>query len=219
MADNNKVIRVAMISIIGVIILVVLGLFFLKPLLIKKELPKPVRINTTNQPLLGNPTAKIKMIAFEDLKCMNCARFNREIMPYIEKHYIKTNIANYTLINVAFIDGSLPAANAARCVYAQNKDLFFPYVEYIFQHQPPETQNWATVPTLLNFANEIKGIDTDQLAQCIIKSPYDQLIHDNLAQAMKIMSGGVSTPSLYINGILVTPTTKEQIDKVIEAVK
>lgn len=219
MSESNTPIKIAMISIIGLVMLGFLALFFVKPMLIKKELPLPVVIDTSNQPLLGNSKAKIQFVAFEDLKCVNCAKFNAKIMPYIQDHFIKTGRANYTMVNLAFIAGSLSAANAARCVYAQNSALFFPYVDYIFQHQPPEADNWATVPALLDFAEHVTGINIDELAQCIIKSPYDKLFQDNLAQATKLMNGTVSTPTLYINGVLVSPTTKDQINKVIEAVK
>lgn len=218
-AENRSYIKIAMLSVIGLVITGIIGLFFLKPILMKKVLPKPVIIDTSHQPLLGNPHAKINIVAFEDLKCVNCARFNIKIMPYLQEHYIKTGEANYTMINLAFINGSLPVANAARCLYEQNKAFFYPFVDYVFQHQPPENENWATIPALLDFASHIEGVNTDQLAQCMIQSPYDQFFQNNMTQAMKLMTGNVATPSVYINGIAVTPVTKAQIQTVIEAVK
>lgn len=205
-------------AILGFIVLGILALIFLKPIMVKKNLPKPVMINTHNQPTLGNPAAKIQIVAFEDLKCANCARFNTQLMPYIKKHYIDTGLAKYTMINLAFVPGSLPAATAAHCIYVQNPNLFFSFIEYVFSHQLPENQNWATIPTLMNFANQIKGVNMDQLAQCLIASPYDQIMQDNLKQAMKIMTV-VETPAVYVNGILVKPLTKSQIDLVMDAVK
>ncbi len=220
MPNNNSMIKIIMLSIIALVILAVIGIFFIEPMVIKKELPKPIVIQTQDQPVLGNPTAKVHIVAFEDLKCSNCARFDVQLMPIIKKQFIDTGVANYTLINLAFISGSMPAANAARCVYKQNSVLFFDYTNYIFHHQPPENQNWATIPTLMNYASQIKGINTDQLAQCLVMSPYDEFIHNNLVLAMKTMKDGiVATPTLYINGILVNPLTQSQIDKVIKAVK
>lgn len=220
MSENNSAIKITMITIIAIIIIAAIVFFFIRPMYIAKELPKPVAINTTGQPTIGNPKAKIHLVAFEDLKCSNCARFNVELMPYIKKELIDKNIATYTLINLAFIEESMPAANAAHCVYQQSAKLFFEYTDYIFQHQPPETENWATIPNLLNFANDIKDINTTQLSQCLVQSPYDQFIHNNLLQAIKIMPNGiVSTPTLYINGIIVKPLTRKQIRRVIEALK
>lgn len=219
MSDNNRIVKTTMLSIIALIIIAVFAFLFIKPLFIKKSLPKPVVIDTQNQPTLGNGQAKVHFVAFEDLKCNNCARFNRDIMPYIKKKFIDTGVANYTMINLAFIPGSMPAANAARCVYMQNNDLFFAYTDYIFHHQPPEDQNWATVPNLLIFASKVNGINSDQLAQCLVKSPYDQFMQDNLKQASKVMNKTVRTPTLYVNGIMVTPLTQSQIDTVVRAVE
>ena len=42
----------------------------------KPAVPKAITINTKGQPTLGNPAAPVRIVAFEDLKCPNCARFN-----------------------------------------------------------------------------------------------------------------------------------------------
>ncbi|MCX7125876.1 MAG: thioredoxin domain-containing protein [Gammaproteobacteria bacterium] len=219
MTKNNSLIKIAILSILALVIVAVIAFVIIKPIMFKKDLPKPITIDTQNQPTLGNPKAKITMVAFEDLKCSNCARFNTQIMPHIKKHFIDTGIAKYIMINLAFIQGSMPAANAARCVYMQNNNLFFGFTDYLFQHQPPEDQDWATIPTLMIDAGKIKGINTDQLAQCLVKSPYDQFIQNNLKQAMAIMDKSVATPTLYINGIKVDPLTKKQIDLIIGTIR
>ena len=219
MSENNSRIKVLMLSVIALIVIAIVGYYFIEPKILLSTLPKPVVIDTTNQPTLGNPNARIHIVAFEDLKCSNCARFNVEIMPQIKKDFIDTNIAKYTVINLAFIPGSMPAANAAHCVYMQNNNLFFDYTDYIFHHQPPENQDWATVPFLMNIATHIKGIDANQLSQCLVKSPYDGFILNNLSIAQKVMNGQVATPTVYVNGILVTPFSKSQLIKIIKAVE
>lgn len=217
--QKNTRIKRMMSVIIAAFIIAGLFFFYEKSFITKETLPKAVIINTDNQPVLGNTSAKIHIVSFEDLKCMNCARFNNAVFPAIKKKYIDTGIANYTMINLAFVPGSMPAANAARCVYQQNSDAFFDYVDAIFKNQPPENQNWATIPTLLTFAANVKGIDTDLLADCLIKSPHTSFIENNLQTAIAVMTPPVSTPTVYINGVLVKPLTEEQIDRVIKAVK
>lgn len=219
MSENNIVMKRIILGMAGLALVAFIALFYFRPLLIRAHLPKPVVIDTANQPTLGNSDAKIHIVIFEDLKCVNCARFSNEIMPYIKKHYIDTGIAKYTLINLAFIPGSMPAANAAHCLYAQNPAFFFPFIDNIFEHQPPENKNWATIPALMNFAVNIPGVNMDQLAACLVENTYDQFIQNNLKQAMVIMNGSVATPAVFVNGIRVMPTTKSQLDAVIEAVK
>ena len=219
MSENNSIIKMSMLVIISLIMIAAIVVFYVRPYYLAKSLPKAVVIDTSHQPTIGNTNARLHFVAFEDLKCSNCARFTNEIFPYIQKHFINTGAAKYTFINLAFIQGSMPAANAAHCVYKQNKKLFFPWVDYIYKHQPPEDQNWATIPVLLDFANKIPGIHTDSLATCLVQRPYDQLIQNNLKQAAKLMPTAVATPTVYINGVVVHPLTKEQIDTVVAAVK
>jgi len=197
-------------------VIIVIALFFFRP---DAKLPKQVQINTKDQPTMGNPNAKIHIVAFEDLKCHNCMRYNVQIFPKIYKKYIKSDKAKYTVINVAFIPGSMPAANAARCLYKQNKKFFFPYVKYIYNHQPAEAKNWATIPNLVSYASHIPGVNKKQLSECIYKSPYTHLINNNLKIGMGVMKGVVQTPTIYINGYVVKPLTMDRIDRIIKAVK
>ena len=207
-------IKTLMIAIILVIIAGVLYLI-LSPTKPTMALPSAVTIDTSNQPTEGNPQAKLNIVAFEDLKCSNCMRYNQTIFPNIENNYIKTGKANYTIINLAFIPGSVPAANAARCIYMQNHAAFFDYVKYIYAHQPPEDQDWATIPTLMLFATHVSGINSDQLANCLVTSPYTPFFIANLALATKAMGPDVATPTLYINGIKVDPLTWAHVQQIM----
>jgi len=214
-----KRIKIIILSIVFIVILSIIGVTYFKSRWERAQLPKPVQINISNQPMMGNPRARIQFVIFEDLKCSNCARFNNTILPSLKQKYINTGMANYIMINVAFIPGSLPAANAARCIYAQQPELFFPFVDYLYQHQPPENQDWATVPALMNMASRIKGVNVDQLGVCILKNTYNQLIMDNLKQASQIMHNTVQTPSLYVNGIRIHDLNQSEIDKTVNLVK
>lgn len=204
------------ISVIIAVALLIGGYFAFRS---ETPLPAPVAIDTKNQPTLGNNKARVHIVAFEDLKCGNCMRFSTTLFPKIKQAYIDSGVAKFSFINLAFIHGSMPAANAARCVYNQNPKLFFDFVETIFQNQPPENEDWATVPFLLNTATKIPGVDQDKLGQCILRSPHDEFINNNMAQAMRIMNGAVATPTVYVNGVLVKPLTMKQLDAVIAAVK
>lgn len=181
-------------------------------------IPTTIHIDTQHQPVLGNPNAPLKIVVFEDLKCVACRAYNLTTYPTIEKDYIATGKANYTMITLAFIPGSLPAANAAHCVYLQNHNAFFDYVKYIYHHQPPESENWATIPTLLDFASHLKNINQKKLADCIIKQPYDAVFTKNMELAQKVMGTQISTPRLYVNGINVSPPTLTQFKRVIARV-
>lgn len=213
---NNHLMRKMVLLVLLLLVAGLLAFYFLKP---KAALSPAVSIDTRNQPSIGNENAKIHIVTFEDLKCGNCMRFNTQIYPLIKKEWIDTGKAKYTMINLAFIPGSLPAANAARCIYTQNPKAFFDFVDHVYNNQPPEDQDWATIPTLMQMASLIHGIDKSQLSTCLVQNTNAEIINQNLKLAEKVMGKAVSTPSVYVNGILVQPLSYEQIQKVIQAVK
>lgn len=212
---GKKGLRASLLIILILLIIAIIAIYNFQP---KPKLPPAVKINTKNQPTMGNPNAKVHIVAFEDLKCFNCKRFNNLFFDKIKKRYIDTGKAKYTMINLAFIPGSVPAANAARCLYAQNKNFFFPFVKYVYKNQPPEDQNWATIPTLMQFANHIKGVNKKKLAQCMITNRYVDIINNNFKIAQKIMNP-IATPSIYINGRIVEPLNMQRIDTLVSAAK
>lgn len=213
---KNKI-RILMFIVI-ILAIVVVCLATLLPNSKHTALPKAVTINTHNQPTMGDPKAPLKVVVFEDLKCPNCMRFNTQVLPKVIKTYVKPGKANYTMILLAFIPGSLPAANAASCAYAQGKQKFFEYVERIYNNQPPETENWATIPNLMLFASHVNGLNQDKFAQCLVKNPYNQVYTDNMKIASKIMKE-VATPAVYINGVKVSPLNWKQFQTVAGALK
>lgn len=213
MRENTAFIKQIIIAV--VVVIVVVAVFAVYHHKSHPPLPQAKSINTENQPMMGDPKASIHIVVFEDLKCANCARYSNEIFPQIKSKYIDSGTANYSMINLAFLPNSMPAANAARCAYAQNPKLFFAYVEKVYANQPPENVDWATIPQLSNFAAGIPDINLNAFTDCLVKSPYNQFIQDNLKIAASVMGEQIATPSLYINGILIRPMTMEKIDQTI----
>ncbi len=211
---NKSIIQKSLVAIV-VLVLAGLALAFL-PKSHAKQSPA-VQIDTTDQPTQGNPNAKIQIVVFEDLKCIACKNFNNTVVPIIKQQYIKTGVAKYTVINLAFIPGSLPAANAARCLYKQNPDWFFAFVDNIYQNQPPENEDWATIPRLMQFASIIPGVDKDQLSQCIYDGPYTDFIQNNFKIAASLQGTSVATPAVYVNGRYIDPPTVGNLQKAIKA--
>jgi protein-disulfide isomerase len=176
-------------------------------------------IDTTHQPTEGNPAAKVHIVAFEDLKCIACKNFNNTVLPSIRKEYVEPGVAQYTVINLAFIPGSMPAANAARCLYTQNPAWFFTFVDNIYRNQPPENEDWATIPKLMAFAAVIPDVDKDKLSRCIYESPYNDFIQNNFKQASRLQGESVSTPAIYVNGRFIDPPTLKNLEQAINAAK
>lgn len=165
-------------------------------------------LDITSQPTIGNPSAKVQVVAFLEPKCPDSKRYNNTTFPRLKSEYIDTNKIRYTVITTSFLDNSMTAAIALLCVYDQNSpkpntDLFFKYLDYIYLIQPPERQNWATTETLLKYAtNASRLIDQTKLKSCIESKHYQDQVVKNTDYGNKQM-GQIHTPTIYVDGVKV----------------
>ena len=177
-------------------------------------------IPTHSQPTLGQAHATTQVIIFEDLKCPMCAEYNKRLFPIIQP-YIKSGKVKYTMITLAFIPGSKPAAKAALCLYHENRAYFFPFIEYVYQHQPDESTDWATIPRLLALAKQaipsLSPTVAKKLSDCIMHNQgiATRLTH-NLSIANTVMNNDIATPTLYINHERVTPLSADHIRTMLQ---
>lgn len=172
-------------------------------------------LDIEGQPTI-NANAKIQVVAFLEPKCPDSKRYQISSFPKLEANYIKPGKISYTVVTTSFLSQSMPAATALLCVYNQdsktpNSDLFFKFLNYIYQVQPPERQNWATTETLLKFATEASPeIDQSKLKTCIEAKHYQTQIEKNTAYGNKLM-GHIHTPTIFVDGIQIE-NKEETID-------
>lgn len=174
------------------------------------------KIETSGQPALGDSQAKVQVVAFLEPKCPDSKRYNNASFPKLKSEYIDTKKVRYTVITTSFLSNSMPAAIALLSVYHQdpnkpNSELFFKYLNYIYQNQPPERDNWATLETLQKFAaNASPEINLDHLKKSIETEEFKSQIEKNTAYGNKVM-GHLSTPTIYVNGVKIE-NSDETID-------
>lgn len=170
---------------------------------------QPLGINTDMQPTIGYPKAKVQVVALLEPKCPDSKRYYDDVYSKFEEEFINTNKVRYTVIPVSFLPHSMPAAIALLCVYNQdpqypNADLFFDYLHYIYQHQPPERENWATVENMQKFAAATSpAIQLDRLKDCMTTQKYRVQIQKNTDYGNRLMKGHLSTPTVFVDGIQV----------------
>ncbi len=191
--------------------------FLLISLVVVKCTPDKIQaINTEGQPVLGNLSAPVQVVIFEDLKCVWCARFSREAYPKLKKEYIDTGKAQYSIILLAFVPGSKPAANAALAINNQNPKLFFPFVEEVYKEQPSETEDWAKEAVFKDFAAKIPGIDIQKMIESMKMGTYNKQLAANLVLAKEVMKNQFGTPTIYINGKRIEELDYESVKEHIE---
>jgi protein-disulfide isomerase len=203
-------------------LLLVIGNFFLNHV----EPTSSFSLNTSNQPTLGNPDAKVKVVVFEEPKCPDCKEYNNNVFPKIKKEFVETDKISYSVIPVSFIDGSMPAAEALLCTYYQDDNspsdkLFFAYLDYMYLHQPPEKDDWATYDNLLAMAEKADStINLDKIKKCMERHVYHTRIMQNTAEGMRVTSSKLITPAIFVNGVRVNNSNSDNLtDAINEALK
>jgi protein-disulfide isomerase len=205
---------------LAILVLVSIGTAYLS----KSTLPAAIEIDTTGQPTIGHPKAKVHVVAFEEPKCVECKIFNNTIFPKLKNDYIATGKIKYTMIPVSFLPDSMPAAVSLLCVYHQdldapNDDLFFDYMDYMYLHQPSEHIDWATVAKLQELAKAASpAINSEKIKHCVEHEAYRKLIVKNTDYARTIMGGNLGTPQVYVDGIPVVELDYDDLADLIDKV-
>ncbi len=187
----------------------------------RSQLPTGTDLIADDQPTMGNPKALVHVVVFEEPKCPACKEFNHLTFPLLKKEFVDTNKIRYTVIPVSFIPNSMPAAIAWLCVFNQEKNhskqnLFFKYVDYMYEHQPSESDDWVTDENLLKFAREASSdIHLPELRKCLHKRSYRQQIEKNTDYGLQLMKGDLSTPAVYVNGFFAEDITFSSLSKLI----
>lgn len=177
-------------------------------------------IDISKQPTLGNPDAKVTVVAFEDFKCPVCQRYDTDVFPNIKEKYIDTGKIRYAFFNYPFIgDDSTTAALAAECVFNQKPEKFWDFEHIVYRAQPnfKESEEWATAEYLTQIAGNVEGIDTADLGKCIEEKRYEKDVQADKDLLPKIRTDGqIGTPSVFINGKLASDNEFSTIAKAID---
>jgi protein-disulfide isomerase len=185
------------------------------------KLPDPIVLQTEDQPTIGDPSAKVHIVAFLDPKCVNSKKYHHKIYPMIKERYIDSNKARYTVILVSFIPNSMPTAAALLCAYNQslnapNPELFMRFLSYIYNNQPKEHLKMTSTEELLELAIKASPeIRTLQLKNCLAAKRYDDQIVENTEYEKKIL-GQNQAPVLFINGIRLDQVSAKNVNKVMK---
>ncbi len=197
------------------------------------EIPvTPVATRTFNAPVdgtsLGDPNAPVRVEVWEDFQCPACKTYTEGTEVQLIATYVETGVVYYTFYQYPFIDGTLSertiawndgesdhAANASLC--AAEQDRFWDYHDMLFANWNGENQNAFADERLLRFA-EVLELDMDSFTQCFEDDRYRDRIEEEYTLGQQW--GNTGTPSVYVNGVLVSPgyvPSFEQVAAAIEA--
>lgn len=189
---------------------------------------KDVKIAAEN-PFIGDPKAKVTMIAWEDYQCPFCKAFEvggvqginiEPSMPMLKKDYVDAGKLRIVFKDYAFLGpDSIYDAEFARAVWELYPEKFFEWRTAMFTQQPEEnslseSQNAAHVKKV---TASISGIDVNAVLARLSanKAKYDKSIADDQQEGNKWgISGtpGFITGKKLISGADTPAAFKQAID-------
>jgi protein-disulfide isomerase len=200
-SSGNKIIIV---GIVAAIILVVAFVAFDRFMSTKSPATQPAQINASGHDW-GSANAPITVEEYADLQCPVCAKSN-SILHQLGPQYMETGKVRVIFKHFAFIgQESTWASEAAECAVDQNK--FWPFVDYVFDHQAGENQGAFSRNALKGFAAALQ-MDLDKFSSCFDSGKYSAVVQQQTDEGRK--RGVRATPSFFVNGQFVEGLPSQQ---------
>ncbi len=168
--------------------------------------------------VLGNDDAPVKIKIFSSLTCPHCANFHMEVIPEIEKNYVK-----FGKVQLIFLDFPLDLAslNASKLLHCLDKKKQIKFLGTIYENQA----KWTSGSDLSEINNNLKemvkdlGISPTEFEKCLNNETVENNILNIRIEGQRKYSIN-STPTIIINekkfeGSTDFKNMKKKIDKLI----
>lgn len=157
-----------------------------------RDIAGDLRAVSSEDHILGNPDAAVKIVEFSDTECPFCKRFHSTMKQAIEEYGKNGQVAwvyrHFPLD--AIHPKARKEAEAAECANELGgNDKFFAYLDRLFEVTP---SNNGLDPGELPKIAEYVGLDAARFQSCLESGRYAQHVADDLADAQN--SGGNGTP-------------------------
>ncbi len=170
------------------------------------EPSQPVQaVSVDDDPSIGPVGAPVTVVEFTDFQCPSCAAIH-PILEEVLKSYgnkVRFVVRDFPLQQHEWAKKAAEAANAAK---AQGK--FFEYAALLFQRQKA-----LDVPSLKKYATEL-GLNRARFDAELDKGIYESEVKHDLDDGE--IYGVGSTPSIFINGVLLKVLSAEGLREAID---
>lgn len=169
---------------------------------------------------MGEPEAPVLVEVFEDFQCPVCRTYSEEIEPRVVEAYVTSGDVYYIFRHYPFLDDQAPrkesdqAANASMC--AANQGRFWDYHDMLFTNWEGENQGAFNDRRLVAFAEALE-LDMQAFNQCFDANTYAAEINSDLQKGQELGVSG--TPSVFVNGRILTPGRVPSFEEISAAVE
>ena len=203
--------QLALLSIVGGVVLLVALIMIAT--LVKSDQPAGNFTVITPYPrymasgtAMGDPNAPVRIDVFEDFQCPACQYFALAVSKQVANELVASGTVYYVFRQYPFLDDrsvtreSDQAANASLCAAEQGR--FWDYHDMLFVNWKGENEGNLSDAHLTAFAEALE-LDMKAFKACFKENRYRAQINADLADGEKMGVNG--TPSVFVNGKLITP--------------
>lgn len=217
--------RITLISVAGGVILLVLAALIV-PSIIGDNAGaddftpiQPGNYPTADGTTLGDPNAPVKIEVFEDFQCSACETYTKNYEPAVIANLVDSGQVYYVFYQYPFLDDrstskdSDQAAMAAMCAADQNRFWDFKNLVFANRQELPGVYSEAR---LTAFAESL-DLDMDAFRACYRSNSFQSQIDEQLELGKQM--GVTGTPSVFVNGVDVSPGKVPTYDQILAAVQ
>jgi protein-disulfide isomerase len=148
-----------------------------------------------NRMVVGNPDAKITIIAYESLTCSHCANFHKDVYPQLKKDFLDTGLAK---IEFRHFPLDLAAFNASKIAQCRNDGETEIY-NSLFANQ----QKWVKGSSVEEANKNLQKFLTDEgfnveFEKCISDKQIEDFVLNDRIEGVKNYNVN-ATPTIIIN--------------------
>ena len=145
--------------------------------------------------VLGNPSAKVRMLQFEDIQCPVCKTYTDDALPAIVDEYVRPGKVKLDFRGLTFLGpDSVKALRISLAAGLQNK--LWEVVGLFYENQGAENSGWVTDELVDEILAEVPGLDADKVKADADSATVTDQITAAQAEATTLKVGG--TPSFFV---------------------
>jgi protein-disulfide isomerase len=174
-----------------------------------------------SQPVAGSPDAPVKVALFFDFLCSHCAEFGESVTPVLKREFVEPGTAAIFFYNFPVIDPviSRSMCMVGECTYQQSNEAFLALEPVLLRSRTDLASlgsNAAITARAVSLALQYApNLDAAQLNACVSESATGAAVEADAALARTLQLGG--TPSVLVNGTLVSNPTLDNIRRAIQS--
>jgi len=169
------------------------------------------KLHTQDAPVLGDPTAPVKLVEFSDFECPVCRNLHDVLRGLLPK---------YPQVQVIFKDFPIEqlhpwartAALAGRCAYLQNPKAFWKLYDLVYDGQDLISAENAWTK-MNDFAAQV-GLDQEHFKTCLASPEAAAAVDASRANGQRL--DVASTPTMFVNGRRLVGVDPHAIEQYIQ---